>query len=95
MIDAIKSKLVKASNRASYTINLTVIALLAFAYLAVHTGHARADVQLDGWSIGGGTSEHAAREQKLAALETALPVAALSPAKSDAPPIPQRKPAVH
>jgi hypothetical protein len=85
----------KFAARSSYILNGTVLAFLAVAWLAVHTGHAKADVELVGWSVGGGTMQHAEREQQLAALQTALPVKALTPPPAvQSPPLPQKKPAV-
>jgi hypothetical protein len=98
MIESAKDAARKWSIRTSLTLNATLIVLLAFSYLAVHTGHARADIQLDGWSIGGGTEEHAAREQQLAALSAAIPSTAVTPPPVRVPvvsadgPLPSRKP---
>ena len=95
MFDTAKDAARKWGVRSSLTLNATLIVLLAFSYLAVHTGHARADIQLDGWSIGGGTDEHASREQQLAALSAAMPLNAITPQPvktTAASPLPQRKP---
>jgi hypothetical protein len=98
MFDSAQNAAKKYATRASFTINAVAILLIAFAYLAVHTGHARADIQLDGWSVGGGTDQHAAREQQLAALSNALPITAITPAPMKAtvqPPLPTRKPTIN
>jgi hypothetical protein len=82
MIDRIK----RYASRSSYLMNAATVALLAVAYVGVHTGHVQADIQLNGWSVGGGTTLRAEHEQQLAAIATALPVKAVE--------MPQHKPTV-
>jgi len=95
MIDTAK----KYATRSSFTLNAAMIVFLGFGYLAVHTGHAKADIEFPGITLGGGTEQHAEREQQLAALSAAMPVTAITPVKTPAPaqrgaPLPQRKPAI-
>jgi hypothetical protein len=93
MIEATKQKLLKYSLIASIVFNVGFVAEHGVAYLVTHSGRIHADVQVDGWSIGGGTKEAVAREQQLAALEAAVPVNALTPApKPQEGPLPSRKP---
>jgi hypothetical protein len=107
MIEAAKQKLLKYSLIASIVFNVGFVAEHGVAYLVTHSGRIHADVQVDGWSIGGGTKEAVAREQQLAALEAAMPVNAMTATptnyRQDVPglpkigvpdsPLPQRKPA--
>src|SRR5580700_2870498 len=99
MFKSLREKSEKAGLRISLALNALVLAIVAVACLGVHTGHIQADIQLNGWQVGGGTSEHAAREQQLAALSAAIPSAAMTPppvvapAQADAP-RPQHKPTV-
>ena len=96
MLTFIKAKTTKYAVRSSIALNLAVLALAGFTYAAANTGHLRGDIEIVGFSIGGGTEQHAAREQQLAALSAAIPSNALTPApeKSDASPLPGRKPQV-
>jgi hypothetical protein len=94
MIDAAK----KYATRTSFAINACMIVLLGISYLAVHTGHAKADIEFPGITVGGGTEQQVAREQQLAALSNALPINAITPVQPKTPaqpPRPQEKPTVH
>jgi len=94
-LEAPKPRALKYVIIASLALNLAFGAEHGIAYLGAKTGFVHADVEFDGLSVGGGTSQHAAREQQLAALETALPVKALTPPPAvQTPPLPQRKPSV-
>jgi dienelactone hydrolase len=93
-----KQKLAKYCFMASLILNLAFAAEHGIAYLGAKTGVVHADVQFDGFSVGGGTAEHAAREQQLAALSAALPASAIKPPpvkpQPDNDPMPGRKPEV-
>lgn len=84
----------KIGTRTSFALNAAMLAFLAIAYLGAKTGVVHADVQFDGLTIGGGTAEHAAREQQIAALAKAMPVNALTPPTQHEGPLPTRKPQV-
>jgi hypothetical protein len=85
MFKSLREKSEKAGLRISLALNALVLAIVAVACLGVHTGHIQADIQLNGWSVGGGTAEHAAREQQLAMLSAALPSSAMTPPPGVAP----------
>jgi hypothetical protein len=88
-------RLKKYAARASYMLNASMLLLAAVAYLAAHTGHVKADIEFPTLTIGGGTAEHAAREQQLTMLSAALPASAVTPAlQPEEQPSPQRKPKV-
>jgi hypothetical protein len=96
MIETAKDKAKKIAHRAVHAYAIATVVLIGFAYLGVQTGHLHAAVEVSGWQVGGGTEEHAAREQQLAALSAALPSAALTytaTATSEVP-LPSRKPAI-
>jgi hypothetical protein len=94
--DAAKDKTKRFGTRISLTLNATILALIGVAYLGVQTGHLHAAVEVSGWQVGGGTEEHAAREQQLAALSAALPSSVMTPPTVKTPavdgPLPRRKP---
>jgi hypothetical protein len=96
--DAAKDKTKRFGTRISLTLNATILALIGVAYLGVQTGHLHAAVEVSGWAVGGGTEEHAAREQQLAALSAALPSSVMTtPPVVTAPataPLPGHKPRV-
>lgn len=94
MFDKLKDNARRTINRSSYTLNAATIALLAVAYVGVHTGHMQADIQLNGWQLGGGTTAHQQAEQQLAVLATALPVTSLSAPNIKLTQLPARKPPV-
>jgi dienelactone hydrolase len=98
MFEYTKATARRFGTRASFALNAVILILAATASLAVHTGHAKADIELVGWSVGGGTSQHVGREQQLAALSAAVPASAVTPPPAKVPavadPMPGRKPVV-
>jgi hypothetical protein len=96
MITTAVIKAKRAGIRTSVGFNIAVVALVGMVCLGAHTGHVHGDVEFTGFSIGGGTEQHAAREQQLAALSAAMPMAAVTPvsAKASSIPTPARKPSV-
>jgi hypothetical protein len=100
MLDSAKYTAKKYISRLRLAAEATAILLVLLAWAGAASGHIHGEFQVDGLVIGGGTEQHAAREQQLAALEAAMPVNALTPpvnasAASQKPqdgPPPQRKP---
>ena len=79
MIEAAKEKIKRIATRARLAVEATVVLIIAAGWFAVQTGHMKADIEFPGVSLGGGTSSHASRDQQLAAISGALPLAAVSP----------------
>ena len=88
-----------ATKRLRLGAEIAAILFVLLAWVGAKSGRIHGEFQVDGIIIGGGTEQHATREQQLAALEAAMPVNALTPpvnaASSQKPqesPLPQHKP---
>jgi hypothetical protein len=99
MFDSAMTAAKRFGMKLSLASNAAMLLLIGFICLGVQTHHIKADIEFPGVSLGGGTSEHAARDQQLAALSNTLPLTSLTPPPVRAPalqaaPAPQRKPVI-
>jgi hypothetical protein len=77
MFEAAKSTAKRFGMKARVAIEGMMILFVLLCFLGVKTHHAKADIELIGWNIGGGTSDHLAQQEQVAMLGKALPVSAI------------------
>jgi hypothetical protein len=94
MFTSAKETARKIAFRASITGNIIAVLVLFAAIGSTKAHWLHADFVLPSMTIGGGTEQRAEAERQLAALASAMPVNALTPApKPQEGPLPSHKPA--
>jgi hypothetical protein len=92
MLATARSKATTFILRVSLGLNAAALALILVTALAAKTGHFHADIQIDQFSIGGGTAEHQALNGSLQKLASAVPASAITPVALKDGPRPAEKP---
>lgn len=68
-----------AGRRLRLAVEAAVILLLLLAWIGVESGHLHGDVQIDGFTVGGGTAQEAQAEQTATRYASTLPYSAVTP----------------